>query len=56
MHGKYIFYVDYTDSGTLEQRLQGCFRFINRMNVENVYTASEGFVALDLITEILNGA
>jgi hypothetical protein len=53
VHGKYIFYVDYTDSGTLEQRLQGCFRYINQMNVDNVYTASEGFV--DWITRILDG-
>lgn len=52
VHGKHIFYVDYTDPGTLEQRLQGCFRYIDRMDVRNVYTVSEGFV--DWIREILD--
>ncbi len=54
VHGKHIFYVDFTDAGTLEQRLQGCFRYINRMSVDNVYTVSEGFV--DWVSEILDEA
>ena len=51
VHGKYIFYVDYTDSEILEQRLQGCFRYMNRMDVNNVYTVSSGFI--DWIREVL---
>jgi hypothetical protein len=51
VHGKYIFYVDYTDAETLEKRLQGCFRYMNRMDVNNVYTVSNGFI--DWIKEVL---
>jgi len=31
--------------------LQGCFRYMNRMDVNNIYTASTGFV--DWINEVL---
>jgi hypothetical protein len=44
VHGKSIFYVDYTDADVLEERLQGCFRYMNRMDVNNVFTFSGGFV------------
>ena len=44
VHGKSIFYVDYTDANVLEERLQGCFRSKNRMDVNNVFTFSGGFV------------
>ena len=44
VHGKHIFYIDYTAPEILEQRLQGCFRYLNRMDSNNIYTASGGFV------------
>lgn len=44
IHGKPIFYIDYTDQNLMEERLQGCFRYINRMNVNNIFTYSGGFV------------
>ncbi len=37
-------YVDDTDADVLEERLQGCFRSMNRMDVNNVFTFSGGFV------------
>jgi hypothetical protein len=52
VHGKYIFYIDYTDPSILSERLQGCFRYMNRMDVNNVFTYSGGFV--DWVTQILN--
>jgi hypothetical protein len=52
VHGKYIFYIDYTDPAVLNERLQGCFRYMNRMDVNNVFTYSEGFV--NWVTQILN--
>lgn len=51
VHGKHIFYIDYTSPDILESRLQGCFRYMNRMDVNNIYTASTGFV--DWINEVL---
>jgi hypothetical protein len=51
VHGKYIFYIDYTDQGTLTERLQGCFRYMNRMDSGNIFTASGGFV--DWIKQVL---
>jgi hypothetical protein len=44
VHGKYIFYIDYTNQDTLNERLQGCFRYMNRMDAGNIFTASGGFV------------
>jgi SIR2-like domain len=44
VHGKHIFYVDYTETAVLEERLAGCFRYLNRMDSNNIYTASGGFV------------
>ncbi len=44
VHGKYIFYIDYTSQDTMTERLQGCFRYMNRMDAGNIFTASEGFV------------
>jgi hypothetical protein len=44
VNGKYIFYVDFTDSDTLNTRLQGCFRYMNRMDSNNIYTVSTGFI------------
>ncbi len=52
VHGKYIFYVDYTESDVLEERLQACFRYMNRMDVNNVFTYSGGFV--EWIKQILS--
>ena len=52
VHGKYIFYIDYTDPAVLNERLQGCFRYMNRMDVNNVFTYSGGFV--NWVTQILN--
>jgi len=43
VQGKYIFYVDYTDEEVLSERLQGCFRYMNRMDANNVFTYSGGF-------------
>jgi hypothetical protein len=54
VHGKYIFYVDYTSQDTLTERLQGCFRYMNRMDAGNIFTASGGFV--DWITKVMAGA
>jgi hypothetical protein len=51
VHGKYIFYVDYTSQDTLNERLQGCFRYMNRMDTGNIFTASGGFV--DWITQVM---
>ena len=53
IHGKPIFYIDLTDQNLLEERLQGCFRYINRMNVNNIFTYSGGFV--EWIAKILKG-
>jgi len=44
VHGKSIFYVDFIDADVLEERLQGCFGSINRMDVNNIFTFSGGFV------------
>jgi len=44
VQGKYIFYVDYTDDEVLSERLQGCFRYMNRMDANNVFTYSGGFM------------
>ena len=44
VHGKYIFYVDYNTPDILEQRLAGCFRYLNRMDTNNIYTASGGLI------------
>jgi hypothetical protein len=44
VQGKYIFYVDYTDEEVLSERLQGCFRYMNRMDANNVFTYSGGFM------------
>lgn len=44
VHGKYIFYIDYTGQDVLTERLQGCFRYMNRMDTGNIYTDSGGFV------------
>jgi hypothetical protein len=44
VQGKYIFYIDYTDDDVLNERLQGCFRYMNRMDVNNVFTYSGGFM------------
>lgn len=44
VHGKYIFYIDYTDRNVLTERLQGCFRYLNHMNTANIFTHSGGFV------------
>jgi hypothetical protein len=44
VHGKSIFYIDYTKEDVLEERLQGCFRYMNRMDVNNIFTYSGGFV------------
>jgi len=52
VHGKYIFYIDYTDPAVLNERLQGCFRSMNCMDVNNVFTYSGGFV--NWVTQILN--
>jgi SIR2-like domain len=51
VHGKYIFYVDYTSQDTLTERLQGCFRYMNRMDAGNIFTYSGGFV--DWITNVM---
>ena len=42
--GKYIFYIDYADQEILNERLQGCFRYMNRMDAGNIFTHSGGFV------------
>jgi hypothetical protein len=42
--GKYIFYIDYTKPEILTERLQGCFRYMNRMDAGNIFTHSGGFV------------
>jgi hypothetical protein len=42
--GKYIFYIDYTSEDILTERLQGCFRYMNRMDAGNIFTHSGGFV------------
>jgi hypothetical protein len=52
VHSKYIFYIDYTDPAALNERLQGCFRYMNRMDVNNVFTYSDRFV--NWVTQILN--
>lgn len=44
VNGKYIFYVDFTDTNVLNERLQGCFRYMNRMDSNNIYTVSTGFI------------
>ncbi len=44
VRGKYIFYIDYTNQDVLNERLQGCFRYMNRMDVSNIFTYSGGFV------------
>jgi hypothetical protein len=44
VQGKYIFYVDYTDDEVLSERLHGCFRYMNRMDANNVFTYSGGFM------------
>ena len=50
VHGKSIFYIDYTSQDLLEERLQGCFRYMNRMDVNNIFTYSGGFVEwIDMI-------
>jgi hypothetical protein len=54
VHGKYIFYIDYTSQDALTERLQGCFRYINRMDAGHIYTASGGFV--DWIKQVLDPA
>jgi len=54
VHGKYIFYIDYTSQDTLTERLQGCFRYMNRMDAGNIFTASEGFV--DWIKNVMRPA
>jgi hypothetical protein len=54
VHGKYIFYIDYTSRDTLTERLQGCFRYMNRMDSGNIFTASEGFV--EWIKKVLDPA
>lgn len=53
VNGKHIFYVDFTDSDTLNARLQGCFRYMNRMNSNNIYTVSTGFI--DWINGVMQG-
>jgi hypothetical protein len=42
--GKYIFYVDYVGQDMLMDKLQGCFRYLNRMDASNIFTYSGGFV------------
>ena len=50
VHGKSIFYIDYTSQDLLQERLQGCFRYMNRMDVNNIFTYSGGFVEwIDMI-------
>lgn len=44
VQGKYIFYIDYTDDEVLNERLEGCFRYMNRMDANNVFTYSGGFM------------
>lgn len=51
VHGKYIFYIDYTSEEQLTERLQGCFRYMNRMDDGHIYTSSAGFV--DWITQVM---
>lgn len=51
VNGKYIFYIDYTSQDVLTERLQGCFRYMNRMDVSNIFTESSGFV--DWIKRVL---
>jgi hypothetical protein len=50
IHNKYIFYVDYLGESVLTKKLQNCFRYINYMDVDNIFAYSGGFV--DWIQEI----
>jgi hypothetical protein len=48
---KYIFYIDYLDENVLTKKLQGCFRYINYMDVNHIFAYSGGL--LDWIREVL---
>ena len=50
---KYIFYIDYLGENVMTEKLQGCFRYINYMDVDNIFAYSGGFV--DWIQEVLSG-
>lgn len=51
VHGKYIFYIDYTSENILTERLQGCFRYMNHMDSGHIFTDSGGFV--DWIKQVM---
>ncbi|MBD2385809.1 SIR2 family protein [Cylindrospermum sp. FACHB-282] len=51
VHGKYIFYIDYTNEDYLVQKLRNCFKYINFIDVDNVFAYSGGFT--DWIEQVI---
>lgn len=52
VHGKYIFYIDYTKEENMVRKLQNCFKYINYLDVDNIFAYSGCFT--DWIEQVIS--